>query len=188
MKHLCVSMAIIAMLVSCGTAQAFNPYESEFQALQDQIDELQDRIDETEGYTDEVRYHKQMQYYMVKPLCPDEDIPGEWFCSHPDKRPGKIDITYSPWTLANLYGNTRIDFSGPAVTGMVAYVTAVNMSGSFAMITWDERIQWVNPADRQALFMNESRVYRFIWTVVPNGESGYSSAISGKVISRNFRP
>ena len=180
------------LIISCASipqnAQAFSPWEEDIQDLQNQIDELQDRLDA--DYTDKVRYHKKQQYYMMKPLCPTTPPPNvpddAWFCSHPDKRPGRIDITYSPWTLANIYEDTRIQFSGPGVAGMVAYVTAVNMSGTFSMITWDDEVQFTNPVDKMALFINESRVYRFIVTVVPKAGGGYKSLIAGKVISRNF--
>ena len=202
MKKLLVTLAIVSLIMSCSTAQAtnFNPYQEEFDALQEQITQLQSQADGLQGqidemgsrdFTDKVMYHKRMHYYMMKPLCPKE-VPEEledveWFCSNEDRRPNRIDLSYSPWTLVNTFEDVHIGLTGGGVSGMIGYVTAINPTQMFRTIYWDQKIKFTNPVDLYGLRPGESRVYELIITVVPKEGGGYSSAISGRVIARNFR-
>lgn len=139
MKHLLISLAIIAMLVS--PAYAWTPWESDINALQSQIDDLRTEIEVKDAE-------------FIIPLSYAHG--GE-----EDQSNQIIDWQFAAKVSIELSGPQTIEFTN-LIPGDELLIFMQNQTNDWQPIFWPAEIEWENHFTGESPPKNEMKIFRLL--------------------------
>ena len=144
MKHLCVSLAIIAMLVS--PAYAWGPWDSDIEAVQEQVDEIKVWIGDATNESILMRSILPLAYAHGGEADTDNQV---------------IDWVHTSKVLIDINGPQTLEFTN-LVPGDELVIWMQNHTDNWQPIFWPDGIEWENHYASESPPGNEMKIFRLM--------------------------